>query len=303
MSYTPMTTGDIPSLLVPGLICVKMDQEIMPQQWTNIWEHYKSDKAVEFATEMEVTPVATFKPEGTPIQFASMSQLFSMNAVIQSIGLGTGFSWESISDNLYKEYFPKASKSLTQSSDEFKNINAMVAFNNAFSNTAPIYDGQPLGSLSHPTTVGTIANTFNSPVGLNENAVEQALAGVHSFVNSVNIKMNIDGSYLLVPINLEWQAKRITDSKFRTQTANNDISVIERGGYLPKGSHVNKYLTNQNNWFLFTSYEDGFRFLDRESLEIDAFSDFQTNTLQIRMLERYAFMILSWRGVFCVTGA
>lgn len=302
MAFTPTTTGDIPSLLVPGLICVKMDQEIMPQQWEMVYEYYKSDKAVEYATEMEVTPTATLKPEGTPIPFASMSQLFSMNAIIQSIGMGTAFSWEAISDNLYKEYFPKASKSLTQSSEEFKNINSMIIFNNAFSNTAPIYDGVPLASVSHPTAYGTVANSFSNPVGLNENAVEQGLAGIHTFVNSANIRMNIDGSYLLVPINLEWQALRITDSRFRTQTANNDISAINRGGYLPKGSHMNKYLTNQNNWFIFTSYEDSFRFLDRESLEIDAFSDFHTNTLQIRMLERYAFMILSWRGVFCVQG-
>jgi len=61
-----VNTTAIANLLRPGLAAVFGDYEQYPSQWSEIFEVYESDKAMEQEVEMRMLGLGQIRPEGSP---------------------------------------------------------------------------------------------------------------------------------------------------------------------------------------------------------------------------------------------
>ena len=157
-----INTGQIAQLLRPGLKAVFGRMSPYPEQWTEIFTTYDSDKYQEFDLEMKYLGPADIKQEGQPIASDSMGQRILTTYVHKRVGLSFTITLEAIEDNLYQQQFPQQAVALKDSLRTTKNILGANVLNNAFNAAYPIGDGQAMCSASHPIDGGTYANTFGA---------------------------------------------------------------------------------------------------------------------------------------------
>ena len=107
---------------------------------------------------------------------------------------------------------------------------------------------------------------------------------------------------MIVPPQLQFTADRLLHSAFRTGTANNDINSIYNIGSVPQGYRTNHFLTDTNAWFLKTDAPNGLKHYVREKLETDVFTDFTTDNLLAKAIERYSFGWSNSRSIYGSSG-
>ncbi len=65
---------------------------------------------------------------------------------------------------------------------------------------------------------------------------------------------------------------------------------------IPKGYRVNQFLTLPGSWFLLTDAPDAFKMYVREKIETDVYTEFGTDNLLMKAIERYSFGVSNARG-------
>src|SRR4051812_38436398 len=98
-----ITTGQITSLLRPGLKAVFGNYPTYPDQWTHIFKTYSSDKHQEIETELKSLGPAAFFDQGSPVKSDNMQQAFLTSYLHRKVGLNFTITREAIDDNLYKK--------------------------------------------------------------------------------------------------------------------------------------------------------------------------------------------------------
>jgi hypothetical protein len=63
------------------------------------------------------------------------------------------------------------------------------------------------------------------------------------------------------------------------------------------------FLTDTNGWFLLTDAPNGFKHYEREALETDVYTDFDTDNLKAKAIERYSFGCSNFRAGWGSQGA
>lgn len=295
-------TTQIASLLRPGLAAVTGAYKMYPSQWSDIYDVYTSDKAFETEVEMKMLGLAQIRPEGMPTAVDSMAQRVVTQYVHKYVGLSMIITRQAVKDNLYKTKFPLMVKALMQSMAQTKDVLGASVLNNGFNPNYPIGDGQALFSTSHPIDGGTVANTPQVASDLTEGSLEQAIIAVQQFRNQAGLIIKTQPQKLIVPTTGQFVANRLLYSEFRVQTANNDISAINNMGMIPKGVKTNQYLSTPNMWILLTDAPDGFKHYVREELETDVYTDFSTDNLMTKALERYSFGVTNFRAAYASAG-
>lgn len=298
-----MTRSNWPTLLRPGLDAVFGDWNTYPDLYKDVYQIFKSDKAVEYTMEMQGLGLASLKNDGSPINMGSMQQGYLTSFSHNFYGIGLQYSRASLEDNLYDAEFPQNALQFRMSLQNLRNINAMYQFNNAFNSNSQVSDGQPLCSTAHPIATGTLANTFTNPVSLTESSLEDAITVIKQWQNLAGLTININPKAIMVPPKLAYQASRILNSAYRTGTSNNDINAISHDKYFPGGIIVNPFLTNPYNWFILTNEPAALRMYQRSPLDIDFILDPVTDNSTIRAVERYSFGTSNWRAVWGAAGA
>jgi phage major head subunit gpT-like protein len=297
-----ITLSSIQNLLRPGLKSVFGDYLTYPDQWKEIFTSHISDKAAEYEQEMRLLPMAQFKPDGGSVVYGDMGQQYQTAYFHRNFGIGFQISANTIRDNLYKEYWPRAAESGKDSLRQAKNIEGAAVINNAFNPAYPVSDGQPLFSTQHPVSGNVVPNTFALPTQLNETSLQDALIGVQKFMNAAGLRIALQGEKLIVPPELQFTANVLLESKYRTNTANNDISAVYNLSSVPLGYRVNQFLTNPNQWQLLTNETNGFKYYERDPLTIDMFTDATTRNLNVTFVERYSFGCSNWRAAYGSAG-
>lgn len=293
-----ITLQSIQQLLRPGLASVFGDYLTYPDQWKEIFTQHISDKAVEYEVEMRLLPMAQFKADGGPVIYGDMAQQFTTQYYHRNFGIGFQITANTIRDNLYKDEWPRATESGKDSMRQAKNIEGAAVLNNGFSTNFPVSDGQPLFATAHPVQGNTVPNTFAVPTQLNETSLQDALIGIQKFLNASGLRIALQSEKLVVPPELQFTANVLLESKFRTSTANNDISAIYNLSSVPMGYRVNQFLSNPNAWFLLTNETNGFKYYERDPLTIDMFTDTTTRNLNVTFVERYSFGCSNWRAAY-----
>jgi len=293
-----INTGQIAELLRPGLKAVFGEYPTYPEQWTEIFKTYKSDKYQEIDVEMKYLGAADIKPEGQPIASDSMGQRVITNYIHKSVGLSFTITKEAVEDNLYQTQFPQQAVSLRNSLRVTKNILGANILNNAFNPAYPIGDGQSVCSTSHPIDGGTFSNRLTENVDFSEAGVEQAIIDIQKFPMQSGILAQTMAKKLIVPRELQFEASVLLNSQFRTGTADNDINAIYHNDYMPDGYRVNQYLTDPAAWFIITDAPDGMKHFQRTPVQTDTYVDYPTDNVMAKASERYSFGVSNPRGIF-----
>lgn len=290
-----INTTAIANLLRPGLSAVFGDYNLYPSQWSEIFETYDSDKAVEIEVEMKMLGLAQIRTEGGPTATDTMGQRIVTNYVHKYVALSFSLTRQAIMDNLYKTKFPLMVRALKKSMAQTKEVLAASVLNNGFSSSFPIGDGQALYSPNHPIDGSTVANTPSVSADLNEASLEAGIISIQQFRDQANLIVQTKPVKLIVPPQGQFVAERLLGSAFRTNTGNNDASAIYNVLAIPQGYRVNQYLTLPNSWYVINDADNGFKHFVREPIETDVYTDFSTDNLLAKAVERYSFGVSNFR--------
>ena len=298
-----INTSQIQQLLRPGLADVFGDYPMYPAEYAEIFTVKTSDKAVEIEVEMKLLGLASQKAEGAPTAFQDMGQRVISTYYHRYTSVGFIITRQAMKDNLYESQFPQQAQSLRNSMMQSKEVNGASVLNNGFSASYPGGDGVSLFSTAHPIDTGTFANTPTVQTDLNESSLQDAITATSQFRDQAGLITMTKPVKLIVPPQLQFTADRLLNSQFRTGTANNDINAIYNMSAVPQGYRVNHFLTDTNAWFLMTDAPNGLKHYVREKLETDVFTDFTTDNLLAKAIERYSFGWSNARSIFGSSGA
>ena len=298
-----INTGAIAQLLRPGLNSITGQLPLYPEEWTEIFKTYTSDKYQEIDVEMKYLGNAVIKPEGQPISSDTMGQRIVTSYVHKRIALSFTITQEALEDDLYKTQFPMQAVSLRASLRSTKNILGANILNNGFNALYPTGDGQPIFSLNHPIDGGVYANKLAVPAAFGEAAVQNLLLLAQKMPMQSGILAQVKARKLVVPANQQFSASVLTKSTFRTNSANNDINAIYHGDYLPEGYRINHYLTSPTAYFILTDAPDGFKHFQRTPVESDTYADYMTSNIMCKIGERYSMGVTNVRAAVGTEGA
>lgn len=304
-----VNTAQIANLLRPGLAAVFGDYEMYPTQWKEFYETKNSIMQQEIEVEMRLLGLAELRAEGANTHYDdAMGQRWITTYLHRYTALGFIVTRQAIKDNLYKSQFDMQSGSLKRSFLQTDEVMGVAVLNNGFASsfansTYTAGDGLALFSTAHPIDGATYANTPSVQANLNETSLQDAINTVQQFKDQAGLIVMVKPKKLIVPTAVQWQAERLLGSKFRIETANNDISAIVSTNAVPDGYRVNQFLTDTNGWFLMTDADNGFKHYARETLEIDMFTDFDNDNLKIKGVKRDSWGVSNPRAAYGSSGA
>lgn len=293
-----INTTAIANLLRPGLAAVFGDYSMYPSMWSDIFEVYESDKQQEIEVEMKMLGLAQIRAEGAPTAVDTMGQRIITTYIHQYVALSFNITRQAIMDNLYKTKFPLMVRALKKSMAQTKEILGASVINNGFNAAFPGGDGQPLFSANHPIDGAVVANRLAVAADLNEASLESAIIGIQQFKDQAGLIVQTKPKKIIVPPQGQFVSERLLGSAFRTNTANNDISAIYNVSAIPEGYRVNQFLSNPTFWMVLTDAPDAFKMYVREKIETDVYTDFSTDNLMAKAVERYSFGYSNFRGGF-----
>ena len=138
---------------------------------------------------------------------------------------------------------------------------------------------------------------------MNEASLESAIISIQQFKDQAGLICMNKPQKLIVPPQLQFVAERLLSSAYRVGTANNDPNAMYNLSSVPNGYRVNQFLTNASAWFLLTDADDGFKHYVREKIEVDVYTDFSTDNLMAKAIERYSFGVSNFRAAYGSQGA
>ena len=295
----PIALASIRDLLLPGLRGVTGKYPQIPRQWPAIYRKGKSEMALERTAEMQYLPLAQIKQEGGRTAFNNQAgEKYVYNQEHVEIGLGYAITRKAIDDNLYKSQFNPTNLGLQNSFAQTEEIFGADVINTADTYNANIgADGKALCATDHPLASGTSANRPSTDLNLNESSIYSALIMIRQFKDIAGLKVLARGRKMIVPIQLEYTASRLTKTELRPGTANNDVNALITTGGLPEGYVVMDFLTSAYAWFILTTIP-GLLYLDRVPYETSMWVDDITDNLLVKGYQRYSFGYDNWRGLW-----
>ncbi len=292
----PVTTSQIPSLLVPGVRKVKGLYREMDTQWKKIYSIGNSNMEAERTVHVRYLGLPQLKLAGTPTQMDNLAgQRWTWNHIHITFSLGYAFTEEALDDNLYKNAFDAANLGLARSFRQMKEINGAASLNTGnVLNALAGGDNLPLFSTAHPVDGFTVPNTPFTPMGLNENTLAGANNMVRRFRDEAGLLAGFQGKKLVVPVELRHVAKRLMETELRPGTTNNDVWSLKESDDLRDGYVVMDFLTSPYAWFVLSD-ATGLICLDRKPFRTEIQTDFATNNLMVKGTERYYIGWDDWR--------
>jgi len=288
-----MNRASFAKMLEPGLNTLfGLEYDSYPAEYEAVFESNTSQKA--FGN-------APTKGEGAAISYDAASQQWTARYQHETIALAFSITEEAEEDGQYGSIASRYTKALARSMASTKEIKAANVLNNATTTNGG--DGVPLLSTSHPTQNGNQSNTLATAADLSETSLEAILIQIADMKDDRGLRIAAQGQMLVIPTAYTFVAERLLESQLRTGTADNDINAIRSGGYLPKGYHVMRRLTDSDAFFVTTDVPDGLKMFQRSPMKKGMEGDFETGNVRYKVRERYSFGFTDWRGVFGTEGA
>ena len=300
-----MNRAQFAKMLEPGLNTLfGLEYDAYPPEYSPVFASNTSQRAYEEDVLLEGFGNAPVKNEGASISYDSASQQWTARYQHETVALAFSITEEAEEDGQYGSIASRYTKALARSMASTKEIKAANVLNNAFSGSGVNGgDGVTLCSTSHPSRAGNQSNALATAADLSETSLEQILINVADLKDDRGLRVAAQGTMLVIPTAYTFTAERLLESQLRTGTADNDINAIRAGGYLPKGYHVMRRLTDSDAFFVVTDVPDGLKHFQRSPLKKGMEGDFETGNVRYKVRERYSFGFTDWRGVFGTGGA
>ena len=297
-----MNRAQFAKMLEPGLNTLfGLEYDSYPPEYSAVFSANNSQKAYEEDVLLEGFGAAPVKNEGASVSYDSASQQWTARYQHETVALAFSITEEAEEDGLYGSIAARYAKALARSMASTKEIKAANVLNNATSTSGG--DGVSLLNTAHPTRSGNQSNTLATAADLSETSLEQILIQISDMKDDRGLRIAAQGQMLVIPTAYAFVAERLLESQLRTGTADNDINAIRSGGYLPKGYHVMRRLTDSDSFFVLTDVPDGLKHFQRSALKKGMEGDFETGNVRYKVRERYSFGVTDWRGIFGTEGA
>jgi hypothetical protein len=297
-----MNRASFAKMLEPGLNTLfGLEYDSYPAEYEAVFESNTSQKAFEEDVLLAGFGSAPTKNEGSAVSYDDAGQQWTARYQHETVALAFSITEEAEEDGQYGSIASRYTKALARSMASTKEIKAANVLNNATS--VNIGDGTTLLSTSHPTQNGNQSNTLATAADLSETSLEAILIQIADMKDERGLRIAAQGTQLVIPTAYTFVAERLLESQLRTGTADNDINAIKSGGYLPKGYHVMRRLTDSDAFFVTTDVPDGLKMFQRSPMKKGMEGDFETGNVRYKVRERYSFGVTDWRGIFGSEGA
>ena len=311
-----ITTSSAPKALWPGINAwYGHAYNQFETQYDKLFTKETSKRAYEEDVASIGFGMAQIKPEGQGISYDDSSQSFITRYTHVRYALGFMISHEAMADNMYDVVGKRGSEDLAFSMRQTKEVVGANVYNRAFNASYVGGDNKEMIATDHPNfTGGTQSNRASTDVALSESALEQACIDISKWTTDRGLLINVMPTQLIVPSELQFEAKRILGSEGRTTAAltaanpgftsgaTNDINAINAMGKFSSYT-VNNYLTSPTAWFLRTNVTNGTKMFQREEMAFAQDNDFDTENAKYKATERYSFGWTDWKGVYGTPGA
>lgn len=299
------TRGTLPKALWPGVKAWwGQDYTKHPEECGMVFTKDSSEKAWEEDVELSGLGLASTKTEGGSSAYDNMRQGPVTRYTHLTYSLGYIVTEEEFDDGQYEKVAKARTQSLSFSFRTTKEVVAANVLNRAATSGYTGGDGVVLLSTAHPTMDGgTQANRLSAFADLSEAALEDMLKIVMKAENSVGHPIALRAKRLIVAPDGAFDAERIVKSVLQSGTGNNDVNAMKSMGVFQEDPMVYHYLTDPDSWFITTDAPDGLKCYQRKNRVIRRDSDFDTDNLKVKGIERYSFGWTDWRGVYGSMGA
>ena len=299
-----MNRASFAKMLEPGLNTLfGLEYDRYPEEYAAVFESNTSQKAFEEDVLLQGFGNAPTKNEGAAVSYDAASQQWTARYQHETIALAFSITEEAEEDGQYGSIASRYTKALARSMASTKEIKAANVLNNAQAGAFTGGDGVTLLSASHPTTGGVQSNVLATAADLSETSLESVLIQISDMKDDRGLRIAAQGTQLVIPTAYQFVAERLLESNLRTGTADNDINAVKSGGYLPKGYHVMRRLSDADAWFIQTDVPDGLKMFQRSPMKKGMEGDFETGNVRYKVRERYSFGFTDWRGIFGSEGA
>ena len=299
-----MNRAQFAKMLEPGLNTLfGLEYDSYPPEYSAVFSSNSSSKAFEEDVLLQGFGSAPTKDEGAAISYDTGSQQWTARYQHETVALAFSITEEAEEDGQYGSIASRYTKALARSMASTKEIKAANVLNNAQTAGFNGGDGVVLLSASHPTTAGIQSNVLATAADLSETSLESILIQISDMKDDRGLRIAAQGTQLIIPTAYTFVAERLLESQLRTGTADNDINAIKSGGYLPKGYHIMRRLTDSDAFFVQTDVPDGMKMFQRSPMKKGMEGDFETGNVRYKVRERYSFGVTDWRGIFGTEGA
>lgn len=297
--------SDIRKQLQQGLNAVfGKEYRRWPEEWRDLVEVERSEKAYEEDVLMVGTGLASVKPEGSGGQYDDIYESYVARYQHETVVIMTAITEEAIEDNLYGDLGADAAKFMARSMQQTKEVKVANLYNYGFDANFPGGDGQPLFSVNHPLAGGGVqANTLATPADLSESSLEEALNIIGQWTDDRGIPVRAAVTRLLVHTTNQFVATRLLMTPYQPDTNDNNINAMFKLGSIRDGFAVNHQFSDPDAWFLRTDVPDGMKHFVRRPLRRGVEGDFETGNLRMKSSERYSQGWSDYKGAFGVAGA
>jgi len=290
--------------LEPGLNALfGLEYDRYENQHTEIFDTENSDRAFEEEVMLGGFANAAVKPEGQGVTYEDAQETFTSRYTHETVALAFSLTEEAVEDNLYDKISTRYTKALARSMANTKQIKAAAILNNGFNNNFPGGDGKELFATDHPTLSGNQKNELSTAADLNETSLEQMLIDIADMKDERGMKIALQGTKMIIPLQLQFVAERLLKTDGRVGTADNDINAVKNMGMVPQGYVVNNFLTDTDAYFIKTDSPNGLKHFVRAPIRTAMEGDFDTGNVRYKARERYSFGFSDWRGIFGTPGA
>ena len=299
-----MNRAQFAKMLEPGLNTLfGLEYDSYPPEYSAVFSSNSSSKAFEEDVLLQGFGSAPTKDEGSAVSYDTGSQQWTARYQHETVALAFSITEEAEEDGQYGSIASRYTKALARSMSSTKEIKAANVLNDAQTAGVTGGDGVVLLSASHPTTNGNQSNVLATAADLSETSLESILIQISDMKDDRGLRIAAQGTQLIIPTAYTFVAERLLESQLRTGTADNDINAIKSGGYLPKGYHIMRRLTDSDAFFVQTDVPDGLKMFQRSPMKKGMEGDFETGNVRYKVRERYSFGVTDWRGIFGTEGA
>ena len=298
-----MNRSNFAKMLEPGLNTLfGLEYAQYPAEYAAVFSSNSSQKAYEEDVLLAGFGNAPTKTEGSAVSYDSGSQQWTARYQHETVALAFSITEEAEEDGQYGSIASRYTKALARSMANTKEIKAANILNNATVSGFEGGDGSTLLSASHETEAGDMSNTLPTQADLSETSLESVLIAIGDMKDDRGLQIAATAKQLIIPTAYQFVAERLLESQLRPDTADNDINAIRNGGFIPKGYHVMRRLTDSNAWFLTTDIPDGLKMFQRSAMKKGMEGDFETGNVRYKVRERYSFGWTDWRGIYGSVG-
>jgi len=306
MSAGVITSSSFAKLLWPGLNAIYgKEYQDYPVEWDKLFEQNKSDKAYEEDLGISSFGLAVVKTEGSPISYDTERQGFTSRYNHVVYALGFIITREIYEDDLYGKVGAQKAKALARSLRQTKELVAANIYNRAFTAGYVGGDGVVLCSTAHVNVAGgTFSNKIATDADISEAALEQAVIDISGYRDDRGLLIAAKPDKLVIPYQLQFEAKRILGSDGRVGTDLNDANVLKDSGIFSQVI-VNHYLnsTGNDDWFILTNVNNGLKYFERRGDQFEMDNDFDTENAKFKATARYSFGWSDPRAIYGSQGA